>query len=234
MSRKTTEAEAQSLTEVPNVQAMAPSEPAPAPPVADRLAANQAMAQQFMARGEAPVVDDADEALEVIDANRRALAEAMEEAYVRLGQDQQQQREEYQRYLASRKKRPFRATQRTYKPDVTLIVDSQGNPVAEPGYEYRWVRMIDSRERPSPQRAATLRREGFEPVIDPHTGQPITDQFGMAMKIRVEDKAARTVEYQRDLVDAVPKLEAQYEESLEAVNRELGYTAVRSYKPPVG
>ncbi len=117
--------------------------------------------------------------------------------------------------------RPIAANRHSTIADETIIYGKDGDRLGTPGWVYRWVRLVDARERLSNARAGYFRSHGWSPIVDPATGEPVVSQFGMAMEAPPEAEGRRKGEAMRAVVP-VENMEDQLEEALETTNSRSG------------
>jgi hypothetical protein len=82
--------------------------------------------------------------------------------------------------------------------DQSIILDSAGQAAGDPGKVKRWCRMRDDANRQNSARTADFINFGYEPILDPHTQQPIVSHLGMAMQAEPEAYAERVLAYMPD------------------------------------
>lgn len=91
--------------------------------------------------------------------------------------------------------------------DGSRVLDSKGAEIVLPGFSLKWVPIQDNigRADENSQSVTRHRLEGFEPLLDPHTGQEIRGNLGIAMKIPTTggrgSAAYRTQAHQRTAID---------------------------------
>jgi len=171
----------------------------------------QAAAAVAKSQGVAPVVDAAprrsraqaapvDPVQAGFNAAKTILAEELAERDARRRGGPVERDRHGRRRLNEGPKKPLQARRRRFRTDFdeTLIADSKGEKAGTPGYVTRWVRTRDHANREVAQRIAEFKRYGFEPIIDPHTGQPITSHLGIAMEAPVEAYGERILDKSKE------------------------------------
>ncbi len=186
-----------------------------------------AAAKQFMTLPDAPLDAKAFADGPNTDAVQKKINQAAKEWFA--GESDYQRRQRAELAAAAQENRKPRRVVRTRpvlrEPDRSVIVDSQGNPAGKPGYTQRWVSVHDG-DRITYQRAHAFRQQGYEVIVDPHTGNPIVGPFGMAMQAPPEAEGKRIFEAARRVVDPDTRTgmasETQFEKAVDQINHELG------------
>jgi len=89
----------------------------------------------------------------------------------------------------------FTVRPRRARADTTRMVGEDGKSLVKPGWVPRWVRNVDHMNRATEARVEDFKDFGYEPVIDPGTGKPLTSLYGIAMQAPPQQYALRVKEY---------------------------------------
>jgi hypothetical protein len=129
--------------------------------------------------------------MEIVQASRRA---EQREQHAALAERRARRARRQQRESGTTTK-PIRLRRRGSK-QWGVVRDSQGDRVQIPGRRIRTVRCVDAEGRPSEARVSEFIEDGYEPVIDKHTGEPVTVDRGIAVSYTAEAYANRVFNHE--------------------------------------
>lgn len=115
-------------------------------------------------------------------------------------------------------------------PDGSEMIGPDGESLVKPGFVERWVRFeYGSSGEKLNTRINQFKRDGYEPVINPATNQPLLGPLGMAMQAPIATAAERTKN--KTPFGAVNPRQPikDLEDSIRNANSGLGYQAIRPY-----
>ena len=164
----------------------------------------------------------------------KEIAKLKEQKLRERREKQEKRREQVRAALREgRKVPPASPTAYSTLGDLSVPIDQNGNCVQPDGRYTRLARMTDAFGRPDQTRVGILRAHGFEFVRDEY-GQPVTNEGGVFMSASYEDAAEWRAQSEESVSAQTKAKQREFEDTVDAANREIGYELGKVYEAPGG